>query len=93
MEGIAQLMAEKWGGGVTPLGSPKKLDPMLSGQSGEALDFIRCRKSITAVLGSPPFLQSQMRVILTLSSVASSYGAGLHKQQSSTNHLAKLLDK
>lgn len=66
MEDIVQLMAEKWDGGVMPLGSPEKLDPMLSGQSGEALDFIRCRKSITAVLGSPLFLQSQMRVILTL---------------------------
>lgn len=59
-------MAEKWGDGVTPLGSPKKPDPLLSGQSAEALDFIRFRKSITAVLGSPPFLQSHMRVILTL---------------------------
>lgn len=29
-----QLMAEKWGGRVMPLGSPEKLDPMLSGQSG-----------------------------------------------------------
>lgn len=88
-----QLMAEKWGGRVMPLGSPEKLDPMLSGQSGEALDFIRCRKSITAVLGSPLFLQSQMSHPDSLSSVASTYGAGLHKQLSSTNHLAKLLDK
>lgn len=78
-----------------PLGSPEKLDPMLSGQSGEALDFIRVtgRRSITAVLGSPLFLQSQMSHPDSLSSVASTYGAELHKQLSSTNHLAKLLDK
>ena len=48
---------------------PKEAGSSAVWSVGEALDFIRFRKSIKAVLGSPPFLQSHMRVILTLEQV------------------------
>lgn len=86
-------MAEKWGDGVTPLGSPKKRSSAVWSVSGGP----RLHQVQEECYGCPRepslFTKPHESHPDSLASVASTCGAGLHKQQSSTNHLAKLLDK
>lgn len=60
MEDIVQLMAEKWGGRVMPLGSPREAGSYaVWSVQGEAPRLHQVQEGITAVLGSPSlFLQN-----------------------------------